>query len=410
GIEIWGGTVNLKYLSIWNIGDDSLDIDQGFRGKVQFGLIVQGYSKDDKQGSGVGDNCCETDGAEDSHYQPVTTTSIYNFTIIGQPDSGDRATAWRDNARVQYYNCIFMDCGEEIVGFDDKDGDGGNGYGYQGTASWAATWTTPYTQYSTVNAPTNPAAFYQAQHRGNWAGICNSVFYNNLSRSAYTEADARGVFAAANGNVKEPTNSPITSITRAAAVLKGGLSQRRVTALDPRPANDALNLAVTACPPNDGFWSPVRVRGAFTPGNNWLVSWTSSWAYGITTAGTPWTDLGNCLTGKYCCPNLALSGPLTANSTVNLSLTNAIENAPAYLGFGLGATLDLPFMGGVLVPNIGLGGAVPIATNSQGQLVINNAPFVGLPKGTLLTLQCWIVDANGPFGLSASNAVCGEAQ
>ncbi|MEM1453449.1 MAG: hypothetical protein AAGI22_30375, partial [Planctomycetota bacterium] len=32
GVEVWGGTVNLKHLSIWNIGDDSLDIDQGWRG------------------------------------------------------------------------------------------------------------------------------------------------------------------------------------------------------------------------------------------------------------------------------------------------------------------------------------------------------------------------------------------
>ena len=44
GIEIWGGTVNLKYFNIWNIGDDSFDVDQGWRGKAQFGLIVQGYS------------------------------------------------------------------------------------------------------------------------------------------------------------------------------------------------------------------------------------------------------------------------------------------------------------------------------------------------------------------------------
>ncbi|MHC4837754.1 MAG: hypothetical protein ACYTF3_06165 [Planctomycetota bacterium] len=40
GIEVWGGTVNMKYLSIWNIGDDSFDVDQGYRGKVQFLLIV----------------------------------------------------------------------------------------------------------------------------------------------------------------------------------------------------------------------------------------------------------------------------------------------------------------------------------------------------------------------------------
>ncbi len=91
GIETWGGTVNYKYISIWNIGDDSFDIDQGWRGKAQFLLIVQGYSLDASQGSGVGDNCFETDGAEDSDDQPVTTGAIYNATVIGQPVDGDRA-------------------------------------------------------------------------------------------------------------------------------------------------------------------------------------------------------------------------------------------------------------------------------------------------------------------------------
>ncbi|MEZ5978094.1 MAG: hypothetical protein R3F34_07755 [Planctomycetota bacterium] len=33
-IETWGGTVNYKYVSIWNIGDDSFDVDQGWRGKA----------------------------------------------------------------------------------------------------------------------------------------------------------------------------------------------------------------------------------------------------------------------------------------------------------------------------------------------------------------------------------------
>ena len=73
GVEIWGGTVNLKYINIWNVGDDSFDVDQGWRGKAQFIFIVQGYSCDAEQGSGVGDNCFETDGAEDSDWQPVTT-------------------------------------------------------------------------------------------------------------------------------------------------------------------------------------------------------------------------------------------------------------------------------------------------------------------------------------------------
>ena len=43
GIEIWGGTVNLQFASVWNVGDDSIDCDQGWRGSMQFVLIVQGY-------------------------------------------------------------------------------------------------------------------------------------------------------------------------------------------------------------------------------------------------------------------------------------------------------------------------------------------------------------------------------
>ena len=121
---IWGGTVNLKYVNIWNIGDDSFDIDQGWRGKAQDIFIVQGYSADASQGSGVGDNCFETDGAEDSDWQPVTTAAIYNATVIGQPVDGDHGTAWRDGCRMQYRNCIFMDLGHKLIQFDNIDGDG----------------------------------------------------------------------------------------------------------------------------------------------------------------------------------------------------------------------------------------------------------------------------------------------
>jgi hypothetical protein len=34
GVEIFGGTVNISYASVWNIGDDSFDCDQGWRGKA----------------------------------------------------------------------------------------------------------------------------------------------------------------------------------------------------------------------------------------------------------------------------------------------------------------------------------------------------------------------------------------
>ncbi len=287
GIEIWGGTVNLKYVNIWNIGDDSMDIDQGWRGKAQFGLIVQGYSVDAAQGSGWGDNCFEMDGAEDSDAQPVTTAAIYNFTTIGQPLQGDQGTAWRDGARVQFGNCIWMDLGEALVKNDNADGDGSHGYGYNGTLSWINTWTTPYTSYSPVNAGTftpgafnDPAVMYTAQSAGNLVQIKDSVFFQNAFASAYTEADARGVRGAANNNVTVSV-LPIQLLQRAPSInIQSSKAMLMVTNINPCAANDAVTSVATA--PNDGFFTPAQFRGGFSADNNWLKGWTAIDAYGMT--------------------------------------------------------------------------------------------------------------------------------
>jgi hypothetical protein len=109
--------------------------------------------------------------------------------VIGQPLDGDHATAWRDDARVQYRNCIFMDIGERVVSFDNLDGDGASGYGFSGTLSWPDTWTTAFNavpahanDFTTGTYATN----YPAQTSGRLAEITDSVFYNNNHATAYT--------------------------------------------------------------------------------------------------------------------------------------------------------------------------------------------------------------------------------
>jgi hypothetical protein len=293
GIEIWGGNVNVQYFSIWNIGDDSLDIDQGWRGKAQFGLIVQGYSGNAAQGSGVGDNILEIDGAEKSDAQPVTTGVVYNLTCIGQTGStgGDTAVEFRDNANLQVRNSIFMDVGEQVFRNINTDGEatgGQTGYGHNGTLSYAARWTTPYNTYSSVNAFANPASAYQAQVDGNLIDVRDCVFYNNLNASAYTEANTYGVFTSGN-NVNagtlaaNPADMPIAAITKGAAVNpNGSLIIRPVTSIDPRAAAAAVTSVGTA--PNDGFYEQAQFRGAFSSTGNWLCGWTAVDAYGINVA------------------------------------------------------------------------------------------------------------------------------
>jgi hypothetical protein len=318
GIEIWGGTVNLQYVSVWNIGDDSLDIDQGWRGKVQFGLIVQGYSANAAQGSGTGDNCIEIDGAEQSDYQPVTTGVMYNMTVIGNNGSnatgsngGDHGVAYRDNARMQIRQSIFMDLGEKLVALDNIDGDGGAGYGFNGTLTWASTWTTPWNTYSTVNAPANPATFYQAQTNGLLNEIKDSVFFNNINPAAYTEADLRGVRLKGNSNVTA-TTSPVAAVTRAAVVNPTAtLAVKRVISLDPRATNDAILSVGTA--PNDGFFRPVTYRGAFGPTENWLCGWTAADAFGMNVAPP-----GGCVIAGACIADLNGDGSVSATDLAQI--------------------------------------------------------------------------------------------
>lgn len=302
GIEIWGGTVNLKYVNIWNIGDDSFDIDQGWRGKAQFGLIVQGYAAAGapSQGSGAGDNIFEHDGAEQSDVQPRTTAVINNFTAIGMTN-GDGATTWRDNARVQYGNMLFIDVGEELVRFDNKDGDGALGYGYAGTHDfWLPgasndIWEIPYSTLPTENpglAPYTPAEIYGPQVDGFLAQITDSVIYDVDGLSdpgdfAFTVgvldgATSAPVSSGVNANVYT-TTLPIVKYDRTGTTAEiDGKTYTLVAldGLDPRPAIAAAKGSIDTAPA-DGFFTPAPFRGAFSPTNNWAEGWTAASNYGF---------------------------------------------------------------------------------------------------------------------------------
>ena len=414
GVEIWGGTVNLKNLSIWNIGDDSLDIDQGYRGEIQFGLIVQGYSvaAGGGQGSGVGDNAIETDGAENSDWQPVTTTKISNFTVIGQPIDGDGLTAWRDNARVQHRNSIFMDGGETLVRFDDIDGDGAQGYGHNGTLTWAQTWATAYNA-APAHVNDCPAGTYTVQTDGNLSEIRNSVFFRNLNGSAYTEATTVGVFNPALNNVTIPgfaaVDAPIQSITRGPQVTRGGKQMLPVTGLDPRPANEALTSTESATTYN-GCFSEPRYRGGFSPRTNWCRGWTAADAFGFFTSSDDAnaTDLGVACPGTNGDMELSVTGDQGTPNGVTISVTNALPNSN--VAFIYGTTL----IGDVLPGGFDLFGcdllvlpinAPAVPTDANGEWTFSN--WGGFPTPTTLYYTVAQLDFGGTAGggIALSNTV-----
>jgi hypothetical protein len=339
GIEIWGGTVNLKYVNIWNIGDDSLDIDQGWRGKVQFGLIVKGYCKaGSTSGSGFGDNAIELDGAERCDYQPVTTGVLYNLTVVGNPGTGsgsngsDHATAWRDNCNMQIRQSVFTGHGEAFVR-GESPSDGSGGYGNFGTLGYTARWSTSYNYMlgssggPGPNAPANPINFYKSQTNGNLCEIKDSIVHgfpntslsnNNsivsgLPTGPFAEANALGVFASGNANV-QATSLPMVSLVRGATiVVSPSLSVSPVSQIDPRAANDAVAAALVAPAPADGFFTQASYRGGFSPTEVWTCNWTAADNYGFIS-----TPDANCSTDAPCPADLNGDSVVGANDLATL--------------------------------------------------------------------------------------------
>ncbi|MCB9263233.1 MAG: hypothetical protein H6607_12735 [Flavobacteriales bacterium] len=114
-VELFGGTVNIKYMALAYCGDDNIDYDEGWRGKAQFIFVQQDPSL-------VGDRGGEHDGGTDPEDgTPYALPVFSNCTYIGHGNS--RAVTFRDNAGGEYHNSIFVNW-KHGIDIEDLDGDG----------------------------------------------------------------------------------------------------------------------------------------------------------------------------------------------------------------------------------------------------------------------------------------------
>ena len=221
GIEMFGGTVNLKYVLVTGARDDSFDWTDGWTGKAQF-LVVQQYGDDADNGFEVDNN------RKDNEAQPRSAATIYNATLVGDPSGAesDNGMLIREGAAGIFANFI-------VTGFNK------------------------------VGLDINNEATY-AQVKSGKLVVKNSIFFENGKGNFGDEKDDDGFdeadFAASNGN-KEVDPSLAAPFNKSAPDFTPGAVTNAVT-----PAN----------PPADGFFEQVNFIGGVSPSNNWTTGWTTS--------------------------------------------------------------------------------------------------------------------------------------
>jgi hypothetical protein len=104
GVEFFGGTVNAKHLVLTGNQDDSVDWDNGFRGKLQYVYVEHDKASGDANRGIEGDNDGSTPDKE-----PQSNPMIANMTIIGNNFDGEddsEGVYLREGSGAQIYNMV----------------------------------------------------------------------------------------------------------------------------------------------------------------------------------------------------------------------------------------------------------------------------------------------------------------
>lgn len=232
--EWFGGTVNADHLIAFRGTDDDFDTDNGFGGKVQFGVSFRDAGISDLAAGGASNGFESDNDAGGSSNTPVTAAVFSNMTIIGpRENSGTDLTGQnfkrgahiRRNSRQSIFNSLF-------VGFPTGlyiDGSAAQTNVTNGDLSF---------KYNTFAGCPKMEKAYDS------AFVANAA--NNISLlAATTDAQLTAPYNAAAPNAVPATGSP---------VLSGA---------------DFTNAKLTS-----GF-TTVTYRGAFGANDTWANSWTN---------------------------------------------------------------------------------------------------------------------------------------
>jgi hypothetical protein len=248
--EFFGGTVNCKHLIAYNSADDDFDMDDGYRGKIQFAISIKDPAfTDNKLGAGDLSNNFEVDNVNPANglawtRSPITFPVLSNFTAVG-PNNAAGTSAdygygmrWRRGAKFILANSIVI--GGQKAGLDIDD---------DSTASYYAKDTSRFYN-SFLNAygkPFQVAKLVVAPPVLDSLGLATKVTTHDMSVYYPNAADIKltDPFSDSSPNLNPAAGSP---------ALTGALFDF-----------GALS---------DAFFDKVAFRGALDGTTDWTAGWT----------------------------------------------------------------------------------------------------------------------------------------
>lgn len=221
GIEMFGGTVDIKRAVLTYIGDDSIDWTFGWSGRLQFAVAQQ---RGDNADRGIeGDN-----NGNNNDLLPRSNPTIYNITLVGDRDTNEGP--------------------ESTTGMTLREGTAGTirnaiVYGFKGNG---------------IQVSTNATL---AQAASGALSVGHTILFNNGTN---LHSSTSGLQARAAGTLSVVDPELVAPFSHTSPVFR------------PRPGSPALTLAF-AVPPNDGFFEVARFIGALDAGidDDWTLGWTS---------------------------------------------------------------------------------------------------------------------------------------
>jgi hypothetical protein len=277
GFEWFGGRVSCNNLISAFAQDDMFDIDEGYRGTLQFILAIQNPgdadsgSEMDGVGGSSGGYSTISSGGTLHHSKPL----VYNATYIGAGanntlsqitnrsaqvhwEKGNHAFNIEDYFNGEFYNSVFLDFAQGLARFiDPGNASIGNNMVFENNTFGPMGGGTPGDNLSYLKGHTVPY----------------NVFFDGLG-------------APINGNSDVNTNPMFTAYTRTSGdpVTTNASTNNYLVELNPVPAPGSPLLT---SPISGGAPKKVSYRGAFGPEGNWAAGWTKLSQSGLLTGAAP---------------------------------------------------------------------------------------------------------------------------